>query len=315
VRFVLIFILCGIASSVSAQVPSQSEDAGATQAGNSRPDEVIAESRNLTGATDRFVATVVSPVDGRGGALWRDRVCVGVVNLQAEAARALADRVLDWAHNLGVEVGEPSCVPNVWVVATDNGDQTSRELVSARPRDFRLGVSGADPGGTALRRFQTSRQPVRWWHVSLPVDSATGLPLSRLPGQEPSGFSGSELARPQEFGENSTTGQASRLWNSSRDDLKLVIIVVDTVAFDTATFGQVSDYVAMVALAQISPDAETGEFDTILNIFAAGARAPHTLTVWDRAFLSGLYRAQQGSRNPGRNLDAVADAMHRSLTE
>lgn len=308
-----------IAALIAATVPQTGQDAPPQDRQDGPQavtlDDVIVEGRASPEAASRFVDAVAAPTEGRGLALWRDPICVGVANLQPEVARAMADRVLDWAHSMNLSVGDPGCDANVLVVATDDGDRTAREMVSARPRDFRPGVSGADLGGSALRAFQRSGRPVRWWHVSLPVARDTGAPLGRLPGQEPVGFSGKGLTRPQEFGENSTTGLSSRLSNSSRDDLKLVIIVVDTTALDTATFAQLSDYVAMVALAQIAPDVQTSGFDTILSLFETNAAAPDTLTDWDRAFLNGLYAAHQESRNSNSNRDAVADAMRRSLSE
>ncbi len=65
------------------------------------------------------------------------------------------------------------------------------------------------------------------------------------------------------------------------------------------TVGQVADYVALAALADVDLDARTGDAPSILRLFdapAPGAAAPEGLTDWDRAFLKALYHTPQNSR-------------------
>lgn len=278
-------------------------------------DEVVVEGQRNPDAARDFVRSVAAPIGDRSLARWRDPVCVGVANLPADAAQQMADRVSDWAFSLGAAVGAPGCRPNVFIVATDDGDATARDLVASRRREFRTGVSGADRGGAALRAFQTSGRPIRWWHVSLPVDDETGNPVRRLPGQAPVDWEGREMTRPSDFGVNSLMVAPSRLSSQIRDDLQQAIIVLDVEALDHATFAQVTDYVALVALAQIDAEADSRGFNSILNIFDPNAPAAETLTEWDLAFLKGLYGSEQGRANPGANVSAVADAMERRLRE
>lgn len=75
---------------------------------------------------------------------------------------------------------------------------------------------------------------------------------------------------------------------------------------------------ALVALAQINVEAETGGFNTILNLLDPTAAAAGAMTGWNAAFLRGLYEADYGRANPNADADADADAvaaaMERSLT-
>lgn len=275
-------------------------------------EEVVVTGSPAAEAATAFVRSVAAPTPDREMGLWRDPVCVGVGGMQAEAAQYMADRISDWAHSLGLEIGRPGCRPNIFIVATDDGDATARDLVASRPREFRTGVAGADRGGAALRAFEASGRPVRWWHVSLPVDEETGNPIRRLPGQPPVEWTGRRLERRSDFGVNSMAVTPSRLSSRVRDDLQQVIIVVDMEALEAATFVQVTDHVAMAALAQLEPDANPG-FPSILNLFRPEGSVEETLTRWDVAFLRGLYSAEQNRSGTGANLSAVAAAMAREI--
>ena len=84
-----------------------------------------------------------------------------------------------------------------------------------------------------------------------------------------------------------------------------------SISLNGASLQQLGDYVAMVAMAQVDPDADTGRFDTILNLFNDPATAPTGLTGWDRAYLEGLYDAgsQTYRVNQRAQVQAVASAI------
>ncbi|QCQ98149.1 hypothetical protein [Brevundimonas sp. SGAir0440] len=74
--------------------------------------------------------------------------------------------------------------------------------------------------------------------------------------------------------------------------MQSLVIVIDAVAFEEVSFFQLSDYVAMIALAQISPSA-TPSVPSILTLFEQGVPQEETLTRWDRSFLEALYGTRQ----------------------
>ncbi|HVL41718.1 MAG TPA: hypothetical protein VM348_06130 [Brevundimonas sp.] len=281
------------------------QESGATDLG-----DVLVEGRTAREAAQAFVRSVAEPVRGRKAARWRDSVCVGVGGMQGDAARFMVDRISDWAARVGLEIGPPGCQPQILIVATDDGDATARALVAARPREFRTGVSQSDQGEAALAAFQSSGRPIRWWHVSLPVDG-TGAPIRRLPGQQP--FTApDEIQRPADLGPYGMIVSASRLTDETADDLMQAIIVLDTDAFDQADFVQVTDYIAMVALAQIDPDADPAT-PSILRLFKSGEAHEEMLTRWDQAYLAALYRTSQMGAGAGSNLSAIAGGLARDL--
>ena len=256
-------------------------------------EDVVVNGRSLSEAVDSFVNTVVAPPRGRGPARWDRKVCVGVVNLRRDAAQVMVDRVSEVALEIGLEIGEPGCNPNILVMATDNGTALATALVQAKPRAFRPSYSGAARSATVLTRFQTTDRPVRWWHVSIPTVADTGEVAVRLPG----------------YGPPMIAGLGGRLRTEIQNDLRRAFIIVDVERSTGVTFQQLSDYVAMVAFAQIDPDADTSGFPTVLNLFDGAATAE--LSDWDLSYLKALYAAELNQANPNAQLDAVGGIMVR----
>jgi hypothetical protein len=131
------------------------------------------------------VREVGSPARGRGLARWRNGVCIGVVNMQPDSAQYIVDRVSTVARDLGLRAGAPGCEPSVIIIATVDANTFTADFVAMRPRLFIVGGAGMDQGHSALRRFQTTERPVRWWNVSIPVEEDTGAIAVRLPGEVP----------------------------------------------------------------------------------------------------------------------------------
>lgn len=259
-------------------------------------EDIVVLGTPLREQVETFADTVVAPPHGRGPARWsaRSGICVGVVNLQREAAQAMADRVSEVALELGLPVGEPGCSPNILIIATDDAPTLTAALVDRSPNAFRPPYSGSSRSRLQLRRFIESDAPVRWWHVSLPVNSETGGIAVRIPGYAP----------PQ------TGTMASRLTTVIQNDLRRAYVIIDIDQAEGVTFQQLADYVAMVAFAQIDPDADLSGFPTILNVFD-NPNIAYGLSDWDQAYLGSLYDAELNQRNPTAQSGAVAALMFR----
>lgn len=270
--------------------------AWAQETPETRVEDIVVLGTPLREQVETFADTVVAPPHGRGPARWsaRSGICVGVVNLQREAAQAMADRVSQVAVDLGLPVGEPGCSPNVLIIATDDAPTLTAALVERSPNAFRPPLSGSSRSRLQLRRFVESDAPVRWWHVSLPVNSETGGVAVRIPG----------YPAPQ------SRAAASRLTTLIQNDLRRAYVIIDIDQIEGVTFQQLADYVAMVAFAQIDPDADLSGFPTILNVFDNPYIAVG-LTDWDEAYLGSLYGAELNQRSPNAQSGAVAALMFR----
>jgi hypothetical protein len=298
------FVAVGFAAAVAVPaarpwaqggVPDSSVEAQA-------PDEVIVRGRRMSEIeddlriiVDEFVGEVVAPSLGRGLARWNKRLCVGVSNVNRSAGQYIADRISRLAADVGLDVGEPGCVPDVVVLFTTDGPATAAQMVDTDPTLFRPAANqgGSTRGRAALDDFVRSDRAVRWWHVSLPVDARNHQPAIWMPQMEraPS----VNVAGP------------SRIHDGVVDDLVRVLIVVDSRRLAGATWQQLGDYLAVISLAQIDPDANTRAFDTILNLFS-NPKAYSGLTDWDLSYVRALYEYDQ-ERVPSLHVSLVASEM------
>lgn len=274
-------------------------------------EEVVVVGERLQTTAQTFVRALAAPPPGRKAAVWDEPLCVGVIGMRPDLAQLMVDRVTAVALDLGIPASRPGCRPDVFIVAAADGDDMARNLVQNRPDDFRLGMSGTDLGAAALEVFQSSGRPIRWWHVSVAVNADTGRPLQRLPGQPPF-VPPRRMESPSDFAPYGNIVSPSLIRDESRDILGRVVIVLESSALDRASFGQISDYIAMVALAQIDPDAAP-EVPSILNLFRDAPAAEPGLSAWDRAYLSALYRTDQIASNPDTNLSTIGRVVARDL--
>lgn len=282
-------LMFGLALVGQDPAPPQDPQAPAVQI-----EDVEVEGRRLREAVRDFVGEVAAPPGVRGPARWNTQVCVGVVNLRADLAQYIVDRTSDVARDLGVRAGEPGCTANVLVIAADDGRAIANALVDARWGAFRPGGSGMTRTLQDLEDFRTSDAPIRWWHVSAPVDSESGELATRLPGYD---------------APRTNVSRASRIRTDIRDDLWKALIVVDMSRATGLSLAQLADYCALVALAQVDPAADVSSFDTILNVFSD----PTTpgLTDWDMDYLRALYSVEQNSVGARARGDEIVEQMMR----
>ncbi len=294
------FLALALAAGLLSQTPVQARDpAGGAVA---QLGDVVVEGRRLRSVVQNFVGEVAAPATGdRGPARWNGPVCIGVVNLRAEVAQYIVDRASDVARELGLEAGEPGCAANVLIIAAADGQAVADGIVEERRRAFVPGGSGMTRTLSALEEFRTSDAPVRWWHVSAPVDSESGELATRLPGRD----------APQ-----IAVSRASRIRTDIRDDLFKAIIVVDISKVDSISLPQLADYCTLIALAQVDPKADVASFETILNVFIDPAITG--LTGWDRDYLAALYGIEQnrlGSARGGEIVDLMMRAVRADPVE
>lgn len=269
-------------------------------------EDITVTGRSLNAMIGDFVGEVAEPNRGRALARWDRQVCVGVANLKPEAAEYMADRISTVAEDIGLSAGGPGCTPNILVIATDDGDAFAASLVEQRGRAFRMGGAGMDRGGEALRDFQTTPRPVRWWQLSMPIDAQTGARASRIAGDCSGNCTG--MGSVMQYAPNIGVFAASRLTSQTLETLFRAIVIVDVNQVSELSILQLSDYIAMVTMAQIDPDADTSGYESILNVMHT-PEASDSLTSWDTAYLQGLYSAERNKQNPGNNRTEITRSI------
>ncbi|MCS6625666.1 hypothetical protein N0B44_22385 [Roseibacterium beibuensis] len=266
--------------------------------------DVVIDARRIEQLARQFIDDVAAPTRTRGLARWNSRLCVGVLNLRPDIGQAIVDRISDVARSLGVEAGEPGCRANALIVAADDGPAMAAAMVESRRRGFDIGSLKITQNDEALEAFMAEDRPVRWWQISIPVDSQTGGRAIRLAGDLHPGTNEPTAPRIAVFA-------ASRIQSQIRDDLRKVFIIVDIDDVEGLTTTQLSDYLAMVTLAQIDARGDASGYDTVLNLFS-DREGVSGLTRWDMAYLTGLYEAEQNRINPNAQARGVADAAVRA---
>lgn len=268
-------------------------------------EEVVVEGqRSLHDMIVNFVDEIsATPSSENQLARWDHRICPGVIGLHREPAQFMADRIAQHAFEIGLDAGQPGCRANIIVFVTPDANVLAREFVDeykqmmAARRTENTNTRGAE----ALEDFANTSRPVRWWHVASTV-AADGFIIG-----EPS-----EGHTPQ-----IRVFSPSRLQAATRQDFSRVIIIVDARRAQGLTYEALADYVSMVALAQISIDADASEVPSILNLFAdqAAGRTPQTaLTEWDKAYLEGLYGMTRNGSNAHRQEHEITRRMTEAVT-
>lgn len=290
---------------VAADVQMQVQDP--VEAGPVALEDVVVEGRRLDDLTREFVSEVAIPARGSGLARWRDKVCVGVGNLETETAQYIVDRVSTVARDLGLRAGEPGCDPRILIIATTNANSFTRDLIANRPRLFLVGGARMDLGRNALRKFESTDRPVRWWNVSAPIDTETGEIAVRIPG-----YVGAEggTGSPLDFAPHIGVFAASRLTTQIVDDTMRSFVIIDVDRLNGVSLPQLSDYIAFIALAQIDPNADTSGYVSVLNVFDDPGQTDG-LTNWDRAYLTGLYDTQRTRRNQSSQRTEIVSSILR----
>ncbi len=253
--------------------------------------KVIITGRTPEDAVRDFVAEVGAAPNDANLARWGDTVCVGVYNLTPQYAQDLIDRVSLVGAAVGIEPGEPGCKPNVLIMADQNSDELAARLVQDHLRKFLPpATDDANLGRAALEKFKTSDAPVRWWQVSQTVLADTGEAVAR--------------------GDTVRVRGSGRLRSNVRQDISHILIILDANRIGKISFASLSDYVAMMALAQIDADADTREFPTILNLFASEtSNRTMRMTQWDLDYLTALYETPGDAANSGREANHIARKM------
>jgi hypothetical protein len=229
-------------------------------------------------AVTEFVETTsVKTGTGQMGR-WDKEVCLSVSGLKSEYASFILERIAVTAGEVGLATGKPGCTPNLIVVATDNAEKLLTESVKKNQRAFLDDQWTIREGRGKLKEFIASNRPVRWWFV-----------VARV----------TRDGTPYEVGGAVEIRGSSMIGSTVRADFHHVFVILDVSRIRTVRFAALADYIAMVSLAQTSPDAEFAGVPTILRLFSdreAGLTPAEGMTDWDRAFLKGLYSAPRSAK-------------------
>lgn len=240
------------------------------------PDVNVSATRTVEQEARRFLETVsTAPLHSLSLAKWMTPICIATANLRPEAAAAITARIEDNARAVGITVLPPGCSPSVTLLATSDGRFTATDLVDAYHSRFMASDGPTQGDERALRRFAESEVPVRWWTISALMDERTLKVLVPIWGAD---AAVRITTGDMYFGQN----QAEALLAS--------FVILDLSKTNGVSHVALADYLSMVVLANIDPDARGDGLPTILTLWDGG-EPPVGLTRWDRAYLTALYQA------------------------
>lgn len=224
-------------------------------------------------AIHTYVANVTR-FDGENVARWRHQICARVVGIAPEHAEFMRARMVEIAEAVGAPLatGQEKCSANLTVAFTPQPQQLWQRLKERNPKMFN----------------RLERQKVERALSTRPVQSVQNVALNDSDGTTP-------------YSREKYRLEDSHISDSVAEDFTSVFVVVNDSETGKATFGQLSDYVGMVALARVDLSADFSGADSILRLFAtsdASASPPTKLTELDRSFLKTLYGVDISSKRP-----------------
>jgi hypothetical protein len=241
---------------------------------------------------------------------WTRGLCVRMIGMEADAARAFEERVRSVAREAGAPVGAAGCNPNLVVAFTEDAQAVAAHLYRRRPIMF------TNRPVIERQRFVEGDDPVRWWTLTNAEDEDRMIPLGSA-GEAGVAIDGDATARidlPTVRGRN-----ASLIRQSVVTAIGGAAVVIDADRAEGVRLNALADYVAMVALTGtvMRADYTTATGDTVMGLFSTPAmRGLTSMTAADRAYLQRLYSLpgnrlawqQRGALRAGlRDVFAAAD--------
>lgn len=247
--------------------------------------EVTARREALRQAIHSFVSNVTR-FDGENVARWRYPICPSVNGVAPDHGEFIRARIVEIAGSAGAPVApnQKKCAPNLFVILTPKPDELWATFKQRNPKMFIL----LQP--KLVERALSTR----------PVQTIQNVIVNNSDGTTP-------------FNSWSYRLRDSHIYTSVTEDFTSAVVVVNDAETGGATFGQLADYVAMVALARVDLSADFSAADSILRLFATSDPAtprPARLTEWDQTFLKTLYSVDISDQRP-RSL--ISTTMVRSL--
>lgn len=245
---------------------------------------VSAEREAIERRVRAFVRDVMEkPFDG-SFARWGIPVCPEVAGMEKAATEFAIARIVAIAKGAGAPVAARNCRTNLVVIVATEPAAVLKRWYARNGRIF------GDATGRAIDAFMNAPQPVRVWY-NIETGHASGLPFTvNCPAMQ-------GAAGPTTTGEDNCQANDTRVIPEAVRTITSVIVKVDRTRAGHVQLGQLTDYAALVGLAEIRADAAVGSAPSILRLFSSSpADRPAGLSAWDAALLKALYRAAATSR-------------------
>lgn len=265
-------------------------------------------------AVTRFVEASVTPTRMTGKtARWETPICPAMQGIKPEDAGAMLKRFKRNAAEAGVRVsGKQDCDANIEIIFTEYPQAVMDQVKETQPD-----LLGYSDSSEERDRLATVKRPIQAWYRtatqdlrghtfvdgSRTADAGQGL-TAVLPCANTSQnkqlttyngmmvFQGVGVCTRQITYAIKANTPGFALQDGLRSQFDHISIVVDTDRVAKMKADAVTDYISMVALAQLSSLDTCQGLASITNALVAGCgQSADTLTVHDLGYLRGVYRS------------------------
>lgn len=250
-------------------------------------ESVVVTGTKSPSALHDFVGAVAVPTRLAGKmARWEVPICPVVAGLKPDAIRFITRRLREVAAGAGAPVNRDlGCRPNLQIVFT-----TAPQALLTNIRQKQGDLLGYFDTIRQLDRLATISRPIHAWYVTATRDvrGHPQLDTARTMGMELSvGANQPAVWMPQA---RAYATLSNHLGDGLRANLHHVTIIADPTKLVEYEMGPVADYLAMLALSQVTAPDRCQSLPTITNMLAADCpRIPHGLSDIDLGYLRGLY--------------------------
>lgn len=214
-------------------------------------------------------------------------LCPVVAGGGRDVDRYVRSRLRQVAEGVGIQFEAKTCYPNLMILF-------SREPEAMLEQARRRGKIRYDTiSMPRIDRFKANPNPVCWLSYTSEVPAY---------GDMSSGDTDIRAARAPD----------SHILQPVASRLSYSLVVIDARKTDGVEVAALADYVSLIALADIRPDATQPDQASILNLFVEPG-GPKRLTASDQAYLRALYKLKTDRAAPDQ-LGALASGMVVELT-
>ena len=239
-------------------------------------------------------------------ARWERRICPVVVGQNPHFTAFITQRVKYIARAAGAPVNtDASCTPNIEIIFT-----AAPQALMDNVRQHQADYLGYVDSNAQREKLATVTRPIQAWYAiessdlkgRRRVDSGvrldTGAAMSGPAGDITSDPNGNVFYQSQGLqGIPAYAVTGDHIDDGLHAGFAHVLIVVDSTKLAGEKIVPLSDYIAMLALTQLSSLDACQQLPSIVNRLAADCdHATDGLTQYDLAYLEGLYRMRVGRK-------------------
>ena len=272
----------------------------ATTAQPRREEEIVVVGETMKEAQRQaqiYVSEVGIAVGERPTARWVDAICPNAIGLAPDKEGLVRQQVRDLVRQVGAPLAKEGCAPNLLIVFTD-GPEAVVERMNKKGSSLFRNVPAA-----VAQQIRTGPAPIRWFYQT-DVRTPEGLGSSDV--VNPSllmAVSGQPEGPSINYGDEGMLNvkSSSHISSQAMRTIKHATVIVDVLRAKGNSLRAITDYAALVGLAEIKFGASPQR--SILSMF--DPQAPVTeLSKRDLAMLTGLYQI---------HLDRRAEQQRRTL--